>query len=346
MSADDHILNRIGEPDLTRLACYLLEAATLPSGEIEAQQFGLGQPSLASVGAVSEPQGRLALTTRARPLIAMCESAIRPNGRLVSPSGARPTDWTSWSGAQVLLGLLRRPHLVNAASIGSLCDALIRDFFDVDGGTWSFRGEPGDQLHPVFDLYPTLALLNTRSVLGQDGVTEAALAATYKAALEGLLVPQSIDRALLMLFLVVLVQPASVDLPAVRGARDRAEATLLAKIERNEYPENVVIRQSAQPLWYVAIDRQFSYLVTRRIWPLAHPINVWSTIALDGGFDQVYDGWRAHEAGPGESIYSWSSALGLLATALLLTDIRSGSEDRQRFLSRIEEVQLTKHKYD
>lgn len=334
--------------ELAQLWCYLIEASTLPSGEIEAQQIGAGQPSLASAGALlmagHAAGGRDDLLAN---LVTLCERSVKADGRLQSTSGHRPTDWTSWAAGQLLTGLSRcAAHLTDNDVLQRLHDAMIQDFFDSRSSWWSFRGNRGDSRYPIFLLYPSLALACTTQHFDSPRRQEV-MQLTARRVEEELKISQSVEDVVVLLCVARALAP-HLDEPAriPEDSVERAEAILLDRIQRNEYPENFVIRQAGQPLWYVAVDRQFSYLLTRTIWPLNHPVNAWGIAALGAGFDEVHDGWRSDMARPEEPIYSWTSALGILATSLLRSDLEKTQTTTDQIVERVQEMQITRHVYD
>ena len=330
------------------MACYLVESATLPTGEVEAQEIGLKQPSLASLGSVL--MGAAAGGVEPRQvgrLLQACQRGRRPDGSIVSVSGQRPTDQTSWALAQLVIGVLDFGRDKDSV-------ALVRDLRNTllglqdPSGAWTLRGRPGDDLVPVLSLYPALALVRCSGRLRRHGGTERALdlLETYVSTQVG--VPQSVEDGLALLTIAEALRPRGrgTDWSAVDEQKASLEAVLLDRISGNEFPTSRVVVQGAQPLWHVSLDRQFAYLLTRRIWPPLHPINVAAASALLAGFDQLQGGWRAETSRPGAAIYSWATVLGLMASRWLEDDLTRHGIDQEEYQARMTEVDDMRHKYD
>jgi hypothetical protein len=131
-------------PSMTALARAQVRPALLPGGRVEAHEYGRRQHSSASAGGVL-----LGLSGPAEvpdsiisPLSAVVSELIDNEGRVRSHDGDLVSGDSTWAQAQVLLGLLRRPHLLPAPDKLSALTKRLLSQRDENGG-WPLRdGEP------------------------------------------------------------------------------------------------------------------------------------------------------------------------------------------------------------
>ncbi len=183
VSAEELAAQLLGVPSMAALARAQVRRALLPDGRVEAHEYGRKQHSSASAGGVliGLSGSREVPDSVIAPLSVVVAGLIDDEGRVRSHDGDVESGDSTWAEAQVLLGLLLRPHLVpNRDRLNALTKRLLS--LRAEDGGWPLReGEPPSL---TFTFYPVLALARALD-LGFEGVREA-LRVTARYVAEGL----------------------------------------------------------------------------------------------------------------------------------------------------------------
>ncbi|MEN3361560.1 MAG: hypothetical protein V7637_5542 [Mycobacteriales bacterium] len=345
----DHVRQLLGVRSLHELAGSLLTRVQLPGGRFEAHQLGLGQHSSAAAGAVliglagipALPDVTLA------PAVASVGALVDDGGAVRGHDANDLAGLTSWSFAQVLLGLITRPAL--AARLEPRLAALARRLLtmqDADSGGWSLRA--GEEPSLLLTFYPALALLRvTRLGLLPAGEVAAPLArvAGYLAdrvrADEGSLEEQLLAVRALGLF-AMGAGPAPSDL-----------AELTATVQGRAWPIGQGLRLQdrsvvayRQPTWNAILWRPLLYLAVRGGSP-ANPLLAQLGHELVTSYDRRIGAWRGPALrAPADAGVSWASALALRATYWLAHDLVRFGLPVDQWLDRCQEVRSDLFDFD
>lgn len=278
------------------------------------------------------------------PLIREIEGWIDSDGRISTPAYQGGIDvHSTWADALCLLALLQRPKFWKSRrGIRSLGKAVIRSQDPVTGG-WSLRGHPNDPCHPIFCIYPTLGLLRALRVgsLSYADVQTSfqRLQRFCREVVEG-----ETDGTTQLLALTCLRRLRDFSPTMISHAR---LATLRKSVESKQdhfrSPHPITVTDPAQPLWHVYIHKGLLYLAARGHWSATHPICIRLADHLLSQFDRENEGWRNVPRGKG--IYSWSTALGILAAERLSCDIVKVGLNARLWLKRRTQVCAKRKRY-
>jgi TIR domain len=315
----------------------LLADAKLPVG-FEAQEHGRGQLSASSTGIVTYAIAscREVADEVVRPLVAEMEGWLTDAGELLMPENTARAEST-WANGQCLVALAKRPHLIgDRVRVRRFAERLVGQH--VDGGSWPLRPGLRGTEHPIFSVYPILALRAAQAadlvdadlvqgVFAQEARWLASVAATGDAA-----------TALCSLGLLGLVG----------GEQSASVRRMIDDLERRLWQDgnlqlatNITVSDSNQPIWHALLWRPSMYLLARRLWSVNHPINVSLASGLLTSFDRQKLAW-----GRDETPVSWMTALGFVATMTLARDLVSSGVSADEWQGRIDEVRDGSYEFD
>jgi TIR domain len=325
----------------------LLDRMLLGGSRFEAHEFGRDQHSSASAAAI--------LTGFAH-VSAIPDSTIAPIavavGSLVNADGSvrghdeGPGSFTTWSGAQLLLSLLVRPHLAvtGESRLPALVDRVVGA--QKSTGGWSLRADDNARL--LFTFYPCVALLRADRVgIGNRPAARGALtrAATYLATgvrlNEGVVEEQVL--ALRVLQLIDHALPGSVQADQ-RLLREEVNDRLADRDSGGFVDQTVVVYP--QPTWHATIWRPLLYLAYPGTSPLGVP-KVLLGQELVSAFDPDIAAWRGPSdgVGPGAGT-SWASALALWASYRLARDLVRHDCSVAEWRDRCREISSPMYEFD
>lgn len=338
----------LGVPSILDLARVQLTRSMLSGGRVEAHEFGRDQHSSASAGGVliglagcpSVPDPLVA------PLVRLVSELVDDTGQVRTHDGDRTNGDSAWAEAQILLGLLTRPHLVeNPAKVAALIDRLVS--LQHDAGGWSLR--TGGPPTSTFTFYPALALVQTARLGLRTGKAVLALHATERFLAQQLVsVGTCLEERVLAQFALELVTASTgsmIGLPAIR-----ARAEILGSCWNAQTGVLLGDRQITiydQPVWHSITWRPLLYLCLRKwISPLS-PVGTALGAELIDSFDARICAWHgpASSGTPGAGT-SWASALALRATTAFARDLHRAGHTATEFRARQAELTTEKYAYD
>ncbi|MFI7430583.1 TIR domain-containing protein [Micromonospora sp. NPDC049836] len=346
----ERYLQQLLGPEPLELVESLLTRSRLPDGRFEAHEFGRNQHSSASGGGLLI--GLAGIPTvpdrLLHPVVRAVEELVGEDGMIRGHDAHLDAPPTTWGQAQILLGLLIRPHLTDplGAKVRALADRLI-EVQDPSTGAWPLR--PGDEPRALFAFYPALSLtrLSTLNPVGNASIRSALLRSREyltETIEEDRDSPEEQLLALRALEVLSRLRLAEYDDPA-RLAELRM--TVLDRL----WPAGAVMRVQnrpvvvyPQPTWHAMIWKPLLYLAVRGASPLA-PLPVRLGYELVTTFDPAVKAWHGptRPAGPG---VSWASALALLATYRLSQDLIKASIDLSDWLQRCRDLETQTYDFD
>jgi TIR domain len=342
-----HLLQLLRVDSFDVLVRSLLDRMLLGGSRFEAHEFGRDQHSSASAAAI--------LTGFAH-VTAIPDSTIAPISAAVSSlvdidGSVRGHDegtgsFTTWSGAQLLISLLVRPHL--AARGGTRLAALLDRVVGAQKSTggWSLRHDDNDRL--LFTFYPCVALLRADHVgIGNRPAARNALtrAASYLGTAvrlnEGVVEEQVL--ALRALALIEQALPGSVQADQ-RLLREEVNDRLADRDPTGFVDQTVVVYP--QPTWHAIIWRPLLYLAYPEASALGDP-KVLLGQELVSAFDPGIAAWRGPSDGVGAGAgTSWASALALWASYKLARDLVREDCSVAEWRDRCREVNSPMYEFD
>jgi hypothetical protein len=316
------------DADLEAAALQNLVSQYVPGEGFPSQMYGENSYSMASTGICAYVAcGSSAITAdERRTVLAFICDSIRDDGTL--PTHQYQGEWieTTWAAGQCLLALGVAPDLVNAMKARGLALTLLR--YQSENG-WSLRPDQESQFEPLLSLYPLLALSRARDL---GWVTRDELADCLRRLREPLLEDLRRERTHPARRLIAEYEFDVVTatlgeredvVERLRATSRRAAASLAAPENYSDLSGYTVLGRD-QPLWYARVWRPAVYLVARHIYPLPSPITVLLGAELVETYLSEQMGWRpdtANGADPSAPPFTWTTALGLLATARLRSDL-------------------------
>ena len=309
------------------LIAGLVSRSVLPGGRFEAQGFGLGQHSTASAGAVLVGLGGTPEVSDdvLRPLVQAAADLVYADGSVRGHDADSRVGSTSWSVAQLLLGLSTRASLGGGARIQDLARYLM-SFQDPRDGGWPFRFT--ERSSPVFAFYPSLALARAHRlglISGEDVDRSIRQLARHhrRTLLSPELSPE--ERLLALTALEILVQSSSRSIPVgfLAGERVRAIEACSPPGAFSAVVRDRTIVADEQPMWHAMLWAPLLYLCVRRWVAPLHPVATVLARDLLANFDRSQLSW----SGPGSANrstggVSWASALALRTVSALGRDLR------------------------
>lgn len=346
VSAEELAAQLLEVPSMTALARAQVRRALLPGGRVEAHEYGRKQHSSASAGGVLIGLSGSSVVPDSviAPLIAVVSALIDDEGRVRSHDGDADSCDSTWAQAQVLLGLLLRPHLVPSPDKLNALTKRLLALRDENGG-WPLRdGEPAS---PAFTFYPALALARALD-LGVAGAREA-LRVTARYVEDGLRAGRfGLEQQLMAHFALERIATAvagSVPADLVRDRAQLLDACWLAGAGLQVHDRPVTVTR--QPVWHFMIWRPLLYLCLRR-WVSALSV---PGILLGGELVHSFDHELGVWQGPAASVNlgsgsSWASALAFRATLAFARDLRAVGATAAEFRARHRELSAEGYLYD
>ncbi len=345
-SAEELAAQLLGVPSMTALARAQVRRALLPGGRVEAHEYGRKQHSSASAGGMlvglsGSPEVPDSVVA---PLSAVACDLIDVEGRVRCHDGDVQSGDTTWAQAQVLLGLLLRPHLLAKRDRVSALARRLLSQRDESGG-WPLR--ESDPASLTFTFYPVLALAKALD-LGFEGAREALRVTSHYLEERlgdgrGGLEERVMAHFALERIATVVAEPVPVEV-------DRRRVELLDACWSAGQGLRVcdrLVTVFRQPVWHSIIWRPLLYLCLRR-W--VSPLRVLGVLVggeLIDSFDRDQGVWRGPEAivnlGSG---CSWASALAFRATLALAGDLRAIGASAAEFRARHRELSRESYVYD
>lgn len=356
--ADDvvrrNVARLLGIGSTEELARSLIERSSLSGGRVEAHEFGRDQHSSASAGAVLLGMAGIPAVTDdvLKPFFHRVGGLVRRSGAVAGHDADRVATTSSWSIAQVLLGLLiaaRRLH-ARVPYVHKMVAMLIR-LQDADSGGWPLR--PGERPRLVYSFYTTLALTHVwRSGIDRGDQLARSLVASYDylarclrqsvAPLEELLLALRALRVLQPVLLAAGLVTADLDLAATTDSvRERAVSSTEGLLLRN-----LSIFTYRQPTWHTTLWRPLYWLAVR-----GHASPMSSLDALLGhelvaGFRHDVQAWSGPDEAGARNGASWPSALALAGTFLLASDLARHDITVDEWLNRCRELESGAFEFD
>lgn len=335
----------LGVPSITDLARAQLARSVLPGGRIEAHEFGRDQHSSASAGGVLIGLAGCPCLpdSLVSPLVHLVSALVDDTGQVRPHDGNRRNGDSTWAEAQILLGLLTRPHLTAAtAEVIALIDRLTS--LQHKAGGWPLRtgGDPTS----TFTFYPALALARAAQLGFRAGKAIAALRATERFLDRQLAsVSTCLEERVLAQF---AFERATASTGSPSGSHRRAEildSCWHARTGIRLDDRQITIHD--QPVWQSITWRPLLYLCLRQ-WTA--PLSAVGTVLgaeLVESFDPRILAWH----GPASSTSlgsgtSWASALALRATTAFAYDLCRGGHTIADFRARYAELATEKYAYD
>jgi hypothetical protein len=278
----------------------LLDRMLLGGSRFEAHEFGRNQHSSASAAAILMGFSKVSAVSDSTiaPIVSAVERLIEVDGS-VRGHDEGPGNFTTWSGAQLLLSLLVRPHLaVGRPRLVALVSRILGA--QKPAGGWSLREDDNARL--LFTFYPGVALLQADRVgIGNRSDIRAALARAASYIVDAIRLNEGVVEeqmlALRVLHLVDRALPGLVQADQGR-LREEIENRLLDRGGSGFLDQTVVVYP--QPTWHAIIWRPLLYLACPEISPLGQPKLLLGQ-ELVFAFDPDIAAWRGPRdgAGPG-----------------------------------------------
>ncbi|HKN98231.1 MAG TPA: TIR domain-containing protein [Pseudonocardiaceae bacterium] len=342
----------IGSPE--QLAASLIERASLSGGRVESHEFGRDQHSSASAGAMLFGMAGIPLISDdvLAPFFRRVAGLVRLNGTVHGHDGQYVSSASSWSIAQVLLGLLvgARRLDMHIPRLHRMVTTLTR-LQDRDSGGWALRA---DELpRPAFSFYPALALARVwRSGLERSDQLARSLAGTadyFVRCLRSSTAP--VEELLLALRALTIVTRALVGTGLILSDLDLTETADSLRDRACSSRHGLLLRDLpiftySQPFWHMTLWRPLTWLTIRGHASPLSPLDALLGHELVGAFNHDVRAW----CGPGEANASngasWPSALALAGTFLLASDLVRHEITVDQWLNRCRELQSDAFEFD
>lgn len=344
----------LGIGSIEDLATSLIDRASLARGRVEAYEFGRGQHSSASAGAMLAGLAGVPLLANhvLEPFFGRVSRLVRSTGTMYGHDGDRVASTTSWAISQVLLGLSigARRLGVRVPRVHKMVAALLR-LQDPASGGWPLR--PGEDARPVFSFYAVLALAHVwRS--GADRSDELVrslghaydyLARCLRQSVESLEELSLAFRALVALRRVMVdagLATTDLDLPGIADSlRERAWSPTGGVLLRNR-----TIATYRQPTWHMTLWRPLFSLAMRGDSSPLSPLDALLGHELVGAFSKDVRAWCGPEDSSARNGSSWASALALTGTFLLASDLVRHGITVDQWLNRCRELESEAFEFD
>ncbi len=325
------------------IAAELVSRAALSKG-FESQLIGDKQHAITSTATVIYALGNVPglSETLVRKQYNQLAAWVLDNGTVDATSADGPEN--TWRTAQCLLALCAWPKLISAPIRKKgvlLCRSLLR-VQTLEGG---FGFYPSDEPHPVFTFYPVLALLaaHRRGFITRRRLRKglAQVAQYFNRAFVGTMSPTSGLCALHAMASIRRVFKDMIESETFDKALLSTEAMLLNAGRVACATETITSEQ--QPLFYAKINLPLLFLCARRIWPPAHPVTMNFSSELVESFHKDLKGWSNSESK--KRIFSWTTALGILAGHKLCADLVDAGITAQQWEARRKQL-ATKRRFE
>ncbi|OXM49668.1 TIR domain-containing protein [Amycolatopsis alba] len=337
---EDLAADLLGVDDFRALCESVLERCILPQQRFEADEFGRDEHSSASAGAVLNGVGSLPTIGPAtrQALVAAIHDLIRPDGTLRGHDRQMNVGTTSWSLAQVLLGLSRfgGEDVRASTRFGAAVDRLL-NCQDGEDGAWLLR--EGDLKDPLFAFYPSLLFVDLCRTPDWRNLAERVLARTRSYLATALLGNVTLVDKVLAAHVIDQVEKV---LPAGepdRRAFERRRTSLLNSLvgDSGLRIEDRIVQNNVQPRWHSVTWTGALYPCTRRWGSVTAPYNVMIGDRVIREFDAEAGAW--HGVGSSRGLgRSWATSLGLLSTYLLASDLRAADLNAEDWHRLVDEV--------
>ncbi|MGK3201236.1 TIR domain-containing protein [Amycolatopsis sp. MEPSY49] len=337
----------LGVSSVQDLVRSQLARSVLPGGRVEAQEFGRDQHSSASAGGVliglaGCPCVRDQLIA---PLARLVGDLVDDTGQVRPHDGNRRNGDSTWAEAQILLGLLIRPHL---SDIPAKITALVGRLTALQDGSGGWPLRTGGEPSPTFTFYPVLALAQAVRLGFRTGEATPALHAA------GRFLDQQLASAALRAEERVLAQfaleraAASTGTalgPAALGRRaELLSSCWSAQAGIRLHDQQITIHD--QPVWHTVTWRPLLYLCLRKWTPPLGPVATVLGAELIDSFDAGISAWHGPASNRNAAGTSWASALALRATIAFAHDLRLNGHTPAEFRARHTELTSGKYAYD
>ena len=311
--------------DFPALCVSVLKRCTLPRRRFEADEFGRNEHSSASAGAILNGVASLpCIAPSARDVVVRSVwSLVRHDGTLRGHDHQTNVGTTSWSLAQVLLGLSRfgNPLLRSSRRFHA---AMIRlqECQDTDGG-WLLRKH--DLKDPLFAFYPALLFLALCRDRHWCDIACEALTSTRTHLLTAL--PDDRTALIDKVLAAHVIDRIDMAIPAPHQERsefERRRTGLLNGLvgDGDLLVKDRIVQNNVQPRWHHVTLTNALYPCTRLWGSATTPYNLLVGDRLIREFDTEYGAWHGVRGTRGRG-RSWATSLGLRATYLLAADLRS-----------------------
>lgn len=308
------------------LCLSVLERSLLSNGRFEAGQFGRQQHSSASAGAVLNGVVTLPyLSDRLREQVrARGYKLLGVDGRLRGHD-EQPGDGTSsWSLAQVLLGLAKHPDdrfTKSAKFARGLAELLALQ--NRSNGAWPLRAD--DIEDPSFAFYPVI--LFERLTRNDSPYVDAIhrplqLTAEYLLNVASSSTGPHADAVLALSALDRVYKRGALNSPQSSlyiECKSRLLSDLVNSFGILQLPDKS-IQNELQPRWHSMTWTALLYACTRRWGGVRSAHNLQIATRLIDSYDATERGWRSPSRKQGKAS-SWASSLALLNVYLLALDI-------------------------
>lgn len=327
-------MSRRSTPEVYESVVIGLLAQFVPGRGFPSQRYDEAAFSLATTGtcAYALCANNIPEADKRAILEFICES-VQLDGVLPTHMYDGETIATTWAAGQCLLALTTSPNWVDAEKAKALARWLLSQ--QTDSG-WKLRERDNDHFEPMLSFYPVLALSKACRVGWITEVEVSNSLERLKPLLTATLTsPQAHPaRQLVARYLsdVVLAFQRHYELLPDLADRVRVASNAHHLTAPDAYQKlrafTIVARD--QPLWYVKMWRPALYLIARRSYPPHSPMTVLLGAELLDAFSHQSSGWSPHEP-PAQhaTAFTWTTALGLLATAALRKDIANAGYDEE-----------------
>lgn len=317
------------------LCLSVLKRCLLDDGRFEAGRFGRNQHSSASAGAVLNGVGSVPCLPRAlrRRTRSLGYSLIGPDGRLKGHDEQPDDGTTSWSLAQVLLGVTRKSgdRFVESAPYANALSRLI-GLQHRDSGAWPLREGDFDDIS--FAFYPVLLfdrLIRDRTSHAAQVVEPLRMTASHllRAAYSAshtnmVLAVSALDR------IAALGQLSGPQHRQYLECKARLQTCILGDTGDLQL-DNKYLQNELQPRWHSITWSPLLYACTRQWGGVQSSHNLQIANRLIESFDPSERGWLGPARKTGRAS-SWASSLALLNIYLLARDISASEIDAEEFL--------------
>lgn len=317
------------------LCLSVLDRCLLDGGRFEAGRFGRDQHSSASAGAVLNGVASVPCVPDAvrKRTFELGYSLISANGRLKGHDEQPDDGTTTWSLAQVLLGIAKAPGhgYIESDRFRRALEQLLR-LQDLQTGSWPLRD--GDVEDVSFAFYPVLLFerlirrgsSHAGSVRGPLRLTARYLLDTANSA-----VPINMVLAVAALDRIAGLGELT---PNQRVQYLAYKARLHSSMVNDEGAlrlDDLYLHNELQPRWHSVTWSPLVYGCTRAWGGVQAGHNLQVADRLIGSFDAAEGGWLGPARTVGKAS-SWASSLGVLNTYLLARDLVAAGISAEQYL--------------
>ncbi|MEU9923770.1 toll/interleukin-1 receptor domain-containing protein [Streptomyces griseoluteus] len=303
----------------------VLNRCLLADGRFEAGRFERGQHSSASAGAVLNGVACLPFVPAELRMQARVRGyALLSNEGTLRGHDEHPGDGTtSWSLAQVLLGVARDPDDRYVRSTNFACGlARLLALQDRSNGSWPLRAD--DVVDPSFAFYPTLLFERlTRHGPYVETVREPLRLTTEyllqiassseQANVDAILALSALDK------IFALGKLSEEQVSQYTTCKARLVTDLVDEFGNLQVSDKL-LQNDLQPRWHSLTWTALLYACTRRWGGVQSSHNLQISARLVSSFDRSEMGWRGPSRSQGPAA-SWASSLALLNVYLLAQDL-------------------------